>query len=153
MNSRALVAGSISVVVFGIFLFKGAKDNDKVVQGVQSQGSLNNDRAAATLESQIKNMGAVEVEVTPINVDSNSNMIFDVSLNTHSVDLSFDYTKIISAGDDEGKTYKALSWSGGREGHHLSGQIELEPISQEVAEIKLIIDGIDNQNAVFEWEL
>jgi hypothetical protein len=153
MNSRVLVVGLIAVIVFSAFLFKGKTGNDKVVQGVQRNTAASEENPATTLEGKVKSMGAVEVEVTPISVEPKSNMKFEIALNTHSVDLSYDYTDIISAEDDKGNVYKVISWSGGEGGHHLRGQIELEPILQEAGEITLIIDDIDDQKETFEWSL
>ncbi len=153
MNSRFLVAGAIVLVVFGTFLFTGKRKEKDVVQGVQSQVSTRDEDVPTSYEDQLKSMGAVDVEVTPISLSPNSNMIFDIALNTHSVDLSYDYTAIISAEDDMGNAYEAISWSGGEGGHHLKGEIELEPISKSANKITLVIDGVDNQKEVFEWEL
>jgi hypothetical protein len=153
MNSRFLIVGVIVLVVFGTFLFSGKKKEENVVQGTQSQVSAKNEQDPEVFESQSKNMGAVEVEITPVSLDPTSNMVFDVALNTHSVDLSYDYTVIISAEDDRGDIYKAINWSGGEGGHHLSGQIELEPLSQKASKITLIIDGIDNVKEKFEWDV
>lgn len=153
MNSRVLVVGVISVTVFGVFLLKGTRDNNKVVQGVQSKATASDENTETSLESKVKSMGAVEVEVTPVSIKLGSKMIFDVALNTHSVDLSYDYTNIIKAEDAKGNVYEAISWSGDKGGHHLRGEVELEPLIEDTRTIKLNIKGIDNQNAVFEWEL
>lgn len=153
MNSRVLIVGVISVVIFGSFLFKGTRGNSKVVQGVQNQASASDKETTTILDGKAKSMGAVEVEVTPVVVDTKSNMAFDVALNTHSVDLSYDYIETISAEDDQGKIYEPVDWSGGEGGHHLSGQIVFEPISQKANKITLIIDGIDNEKEIFEWDL
>jgi hypothetical protein len=153
MNSRFLIVGAIVLVVFGTFLFSGKKKEENVVQGTQGQVSAKNEQDPEVFESQLKNMGAVEVEITPVSLDPTSNMVFDVALNTHSVDLSYDYTVIISAEDDRGDIYKAINWSGGEGGHHLIGQIELEPLSQKASKITLTIDGIDNVKEKFEWDV
>lgn len=153
MNSRVLMVGLIAVIVFGAFLFKGKTGNDKVVQGVQSNTAVSEENTITTLEGKVKSMGAVEVEVTPISVEPKSNMKFEIALNTHSVDLSYDYTKIIKAEDDLENPYRVVSWSGGEGGHHLSGKVELEPISETATKIRLTIDGVDNQIETFEWSL
>lgn len=103
--------------------------------------------------TQTKSLGAVEVEITPIKLKPGQPVQFSLSLDTHSVDLSYDYTKIISAQDDQGNVYKALNWSGENSGHHLNGVLEFEPLSKEAQSIKLNVSGIDNQDTIFEWEL
>lgn len=66
MNSRVLVTGSISIVVFGALLINSPEREEKAVQGVQSQILTNDGKGITTLNSQLKSMGAVEVEVTPL---------------------------------------------------------------------------------------
>lgn len=151
MNSRKLIVGLIIAVIFGAFLLRGIRSEEKVVQGVQSQVSTS--EGNTFLSTQLKSMGEVEVEVTPAIMEPGSNMVFDVTLNTHSVDLSYDYTTIIRVEDDKGNVYKTIGWSGGEGGHHLRGQIELEPVSIEAKKIMLIVDGIDSQKEIFEWRL
>lgn len=80
-------------------------------------------------------------------------MVFSVYLNTHSVDLSYDFKEIINAEDDQNNVYEAIGWTGRKGGHHLRGQIEFEPISQNAQKILLVIEGIDGQKEVFEWSL
>ena len=153
MNSRILVVGAISLVVLGTLLFSGEKDDEKVVQGVQSQVSAKDENVTVALDSQLKSMGAVEVEVTPVSVEPGSNMIFDISLNTHSVELDYDYTEIASLEDNLGNKYKALEWTGEKGGHHLSGTLSFEAVGENAENVVLTISGIDGQNAAFKWEL
>ena len=154
MNSRNLIVGTISIVVLGAFVFMGNKNKENEVRGVQSQTiSTDQTKNKVAHESHTKTMGAVDVEVTPVKLEPGQNMVFELSFNTHSVDLSYDYTKIITIQDDKGNTYKALNWSGGNSGHHLNGDVELELLLEGVRSIKFNINGVDNQNAVFEWDL
>ena len=153
MNSRVLIVGLVAVIVFGVFLFKGAKDNESSVQGVETQASVVDERTTDTLGSQTKSMGAVEVEVTPTNVKPGSNMVFDVSLNTHSVELDYDYTEIAHIEDDFGNKYKATEWTGEKGGHHLGGTLSFDALEQQANKVSLTFSGIDSQDATFEWQL
>lgn len=106
-----------------------------------------------TTKAQTKSMGAVEVEVTPKTLARGKEAIFQFSLNTHSVDLNYDLTQIITLTDNLGKNYKALKWSGGSGGHHLSGQLVFESLSADVQTVTANIDSIDNQSTSFTWNL
>ncbi|MDZ7587097.1 MAG: hypothetical protein U0946_05025 [Patescibacteria group bacterium] len=108
---------------------------------------------AETLSTQSKTMGAVEVEVTPKTLTKGKEAIFKVVLDTHSVNLNYDYKKIITLTDNLGKNYKALKWSGENSGHHLSGDLTFEPFNNQAKSLMLTLDGIDNQKAQFEFAL
>jgi len=152
--TRAMIIGFISVVILGTFLYGGIKGKDKGNVVLPSQTSFSAEtQARESYESQKKSMGEVDVEVTPIKLESGQPIQFSLSFNTHSVDLSYDYTKIISAQDDKGNKYKATSWSGGNSGHHLEGELKLEELQEGASEVFLFLDGIDNEKGEFLWEL
>jgi len=152
MKSRVLTVGLMAVIVFGTFLFNGAKKSEDVVKGINSKASTKSENTA-TLNAKTKSMGAVEVEVTPINVGPGFNMTFNLALNTHSVELGYDYTQIVKAKDDKGNVYNTISWSGGEGGHHLSGDLVFEELSENATQVSLTIDSIDDEVAVFEWNI
>lgn len=128
-----LISSSILAAVFGVFAI--TKD------------------IYATPESQIKQVGGVEVEVVPKQLNRGSQMIFTISLNNHSLDLNYDYTKISMVVDSDGNIYKPLNWNGGVGGHHVSGDLIFDKLSDKAVSVGLNIKGIDNQNTVFEWKL
>lgn len=103
--------------------------------------------------AQTKQVGSVEVEIKPENLVPGQKILLNITLNTHSVDLGYDYTKIITAKDDKGNEYKALKWTGGESGHHLTGELVMEELSEDAGAIRVNLEGIDNQKEVFEWEL
>lgn len=153
MNLKVLIVGLISAVVLGTFLYSKSRNSNTIVEGAQTQAQGTDQTQKNSLSSQIKSMGAVEVEITPTKLKSGQDMVFELSLNTHSVDLDYNYTQILTVEDNEGNTYKATNWSGGNSGHHLSGQIEFEPLSKDTQSIKLNVSRIDDQKEVFEWDL
>lgn len=103
--------------------------------------------------SQTKTMGNVEVTIIPTVPIPREKMVFQISFNTHSVELDYDYTQIVTLSDDQGNTYNLLEWTGGNGGHHIEGELIFEPLTEDVKIITLNIDGIDNQKASFEWNL
>ena len=56
-------------------------------------------------------MGAVEVQVTPLQLTPGKQPVFKISPNTHSVELNYDYSKINTLTDNEGTTYQAENWT------------------------------------------
>ncbi|MFZ5425117.1 MAG: hypothetical protein ACOZAO_04950 [Patescibacteria group bacterium] len=100
------------------------------------------------LDSKSGTMGAVNVQVTPL---STSN--FEITLNTHSVELDFDLKKIITLTDNEGNEYQPVSWSGDRGGHHLSGELQFSTMNPQATTIFLTITEIEGEVLKFEWAL
>jgi len=91
-------------------------------------------------EMQINNEGGVTIEVTPQSISSGT---FLVVLDTHSVDLSDDLTKIAVLKDENGKEYKPINWEGTPPGgHHREGILKFEPLSSTLKKIELVISGI-----------
>lgn len=108
---------------------------------------------AVSFNPETKQMGVVEVEVVPKELMHDKPVVFTIKLSNHSIDLGYDYTKIATLVDSEGNIYKPVSWSGGMGGHHVSGDLVFGNLSSGAESIGLNIQGIDNQNAVFEWKL
>lgn len=150
MNSRIFFV--VLLTLGGAVIFGFASKPKQELVKAESVSQTVKAEAVDSL-TQTKSMGAVEVEITPTKLEVGKNMTFELSLNTHSVELNYDYTKILIAQDNNGNTYKATSWSGGESGHHLSGEVEFEPLFEEAKSIKLNVNGIDNQKEVFEWKI
>ncbi len=67
--------------------------------------------------------GAVEIQVKWL-ADKNDSLVFDVSMNTHSVDLDkYDLKQLTVLHDSQGNEYQPLSWNSAAGGHHRSGKL------------------------------
>jgi len=108
---------------------------------------------SSALPPQAKTMGAVEVEITPLSVASGKDVIMELSLNTHSVELNYDYTQIATLTDDRGNSYTPTKWTGGKSGHHLKGNLVFAALAQNQEELTLTLDGVDNKVETFTWQL
>ena len=103
--------------------------------------------------------GAVTVEVTPLALDPNGDtLIFEVSMNTHSVNLGMDLAKLATLTTDTGKTIQAVKWDGPASGgHHVSGNltfptfVEEKPVLLGVKQITLTIKDVDAASRTFTW--
>lgn len=104
--------------------------------------------------------GAIVVDVVPINLaDPGEELIFEVSMNTHSIDLSMDLAELSSLSTDSGKTVQATLWDAERGGHHVSGRLSFpasvngEPLLEGATLLTLKIVDVDSPQRIFTWEL
>lgn len=101
---------------------------------------------------QVSEVGGITFTVTPVDFNADSEVKFEVSIDTHSGSLDFDPAKISLLEDDLGNQYQPSSWDGSAPGgHHRSGVLIFPAIGKSTAKIKLIIN--DGSQRVFEWEL
>lgn len=108
------------------------------------------------LEPQINSEGLVEVDVTPVDVSPNSDSWkFNITLNTHSVELDQDLTKIGVLVDDKGSVYQPQSWEGTPPGgHHREGVLTFSPPPANPDSITLKIRGVGGVvERSFTWSI
>lgn len=105
-----------------------------------------------TYPPQADDKGKTVVEVTP-QLLAGGKASFTVSLTAHSGDPVYDILTTAKLTDDKGKTYKAVSWTGGKGGHHVSGVLSFSEISKDAKSITLTIPQIDKQDRIFNWKL
>lgn len=73
--------------------------------------------------TQINAGGAVEIQVK-WEADKKDSLVFDVSMNTHSMDLDkYDLKQLTVLHDSQGNEYQPLSWNSAPGGHHRSGKL------------------------------
>jgi len=150
MNSKIFFV--ILLVLAGVVIFgMTAKSKQEISATASPQTELNTQTSSLT--PQTKTMGAVEVEVKPVSTQPGKDIVFELSMNTHSVELNYDYTKITTLTDDLGNSYKPTKWTGGSSGHHLSGQLIFAPFPGNTKELTLTLDGVDNKIESFSWQL
>jgi hypothetical protein len=104
--------------------------------------------------------GMVVVEVTPLNLESSVDTIeFDVTMETHSVDLSMNLATLSTLTTDTGITVQATLWDAPRGGHHVSGRLifpatlDGKSILNGATKLTLTIHDVDIPSRVFEWQL
>lgn len=106
------------------------------------------------------NQGAIEFTVQPLNLDSpGDSLTFEVSMSTHTVDLSMDLATLATLTTDNGTSVQGISWDGPRGGHHVSGtltfpaSIDGKPFLDGARKLSLTIINIDAAERTFNWEL
>lgn len=107
------------------------------------------------LPAKINDENSVSVKVKPVEFSFNKPVKFEITVETHAVDLNFDITKISYLEDDKGNIYNPLKWDGTPPGgHHRSGILSFPDYAQKTKLIKLTLKGISRvPERVFIWEL
>ncbi len=136
---------------------------------VQTDLPIDNQQPVIQDDTQVKSQnlervdrqGSVEVAVIPagFDMDSDGMLSFEISMNTHSVDLSIDLAKLSTLATDHGVILSASSWSGGN-GHHVGGILSFpvraadgSPIVSGAQKLTLTIRDVDVPERLFVWEL
>ena len=111
--------------------------------------------SATAFESQSNAGGSVTVEVKPTKLRVGEPVVFDIAMNTHSVELADDMTKISILRDDAGQEYKPTAWDGAEGGgHHREGSLKFAALKSKPKYVELIIKGLAQvPERVFKWDL
>ncbi len=110
--------------------------------------------------TQTDTQGAITVEITPENLEQPGNtLIFDVTLDTHSIDLSMDLAQLATLTTDSGTTIQALNWDAPRGGHHVTGKLSFSTslngtkVIEGAKSFSIIISNLDVPTRQFLWSL
>lgn len=151
--NKTITVLTLALAFLGGFLFfyRGGpiKQVDPVAnQTVEQAGT--SQRWAQKIDEQTE----TTVIVTPIDILSQSKeWEFDIVMDTHSVELDQDMTKIAVLVDDSGKEYKPIAWEGPTGGHHREGVLKFNQITPIPKSIELKISNIGDVVRNFTWEL
>ena len=109
-------------------------------------------------EERLDVQGAVETTVIPLNLNSPTDSLnFEVTLNTHSVDLSMDLASLATLEADNGLTVSASDWEAPRGGHHVGGVLSFpiglngSALLENASRVTLIIRDVDAPMRGFSW--
>lgn len=110
--------------------------------------------------TRVDEQGEVVVSVTPLNLDQPANSLnFDVSLETHSVDLSMDLAVLSTLTTDNGKSVAPIVWDAPMGGHHVSGTLSFSALSEGTSildgalTLTLTMKDVAAPERIFIWEL
>lgn len=101
------------------------------------------------------NENRVRVDVKPVQLSPGQSPIFEVRMNTHSVELNQDMIAVSTLKDGQGKEYPPDVWKGSPlGGHHRKGTLEFPVLEGNPTRVTLIIGSIaDVPERIFEWDL
>ena len=137
-----------------LFFYRGGptKEVAPVVNQVTNQTNQQvstNQRWTQKTDDQV----SVTVVVTPIDILSQSKeWKFNVVMDTHSIELDQDMTKIAILVDDQGKEYKPTAWNGPTGSHHREGMLIFNQITPIPKSLELKISGIGGVVRSFIWK-
>ncbi len=153
-NSKVLIIIIFFIAILAVlFLLSRNKTASNPQNG---QNSVTNSESQTDLEAKTNEEGPVKVKVTPSDVSKNLQVWkFNIILDTHSVELDYDLTKVATLVDEHGKEYKPISWEGpGPGGHHIDGNLIFNPITPFPKEFEIRILSVgDVAKRSFIWEL
>ncbi|MBI5300619.1 MAG: hypothetical protein HY868_00665 [Chloroflexi bacterium] len=111
--------------------------------------------SSAAFETKSNEGGSVTVKVTPLALSIEQPLAFDIVMDTHSVDLSDDMTKVALLRDDKGKEFQPTAWEGaGPGGHHREGKLKFGTLTNKPKYVELVIKGLANvPERVFRWDV
>ena len=117
-------------------------------------------KAASQVMTRSDGQGAVTVEVKPDNLSNPGNtLIFEISMSTHSIELSMDLASLATLATDNGRTVQATVWDAPRGGHHVSGTLSFpafvdgKSILDGATKLTLTIKDVAAQERVFSWDM
>ncbi|MEX2161170.1 MAG: hypothetical protein WD751_04570 [Anaerolineales bacterium] len=104
--------------------------------------------------------GEVSVTITPLAFAAgDAELGFEISLDTHSVELNIDLTALATLTTDTGFVLAPNGWEGPQGGHHMSGiltfplPINISDLWEGATQITLMIRSIDGFDRSFVWNL
>lgn len=146
-NYRKIISYLFLIIVFGgiIFAFTIFFDSPSITANVVEEEKMN----FKPVISGSTEPGEVSIELTPHKIQ-NGQMIVDIAVNTHSVDLSqFDLEKITTL-EYNGKVIKPVS-ALSLTGHHSYGTLIFD-VEEEITNFVIKIKGIPNiAERIFSW--
>lgn len=108
--------------------------------------------------TQIDEQGAVVMEIKPINLNNpDDTLTFEVSMDTHSVDLGMDLTQLATLVTDTGRSVQAIAWDAPSGGHHVGGTLVFpstydgKPLLEGVTQVTISIKKVDADLRLFNW--
>jgi len=116
-NRKFLSLIILPVVIVAVLLVAGCSSNG------EPQPSAGNRWTTSSSLTQTNSGGAVDIQVR-WEADQANVLVFEVSMNTHSVDLDkVDLKQLAVLHDSQGNEFKPLSWESQPGGHHRSGRL------------------------------
>ncbi len=106
--------------------------------------------------TQISGEGPVTVAVTPKQLVAGvDTWEFEIALDTHSVELNYELTEIVTLAGSDGQSYNPGVWQGdGPSGHHRGGVLLFKAPATPPEAVDLIIHGVGGvAERRFRWSV
>ena len=98
--------------------------------------------------------GSVTVEAKLLGHEGDS-LVFEIAMNTHSVDLDeYDLKELSVMRDDTGGEYMPIEWQAAAGGHHRSGKLAFTHADRTAKTFELVIRNIAGiEERVLRWQV
>lgn len=120
---------------------------------VVQKNNISTPREEKIFEIKENTEDSITVSAKPIKLSSKENVVFEISLNTHSVELNYNLKELAVLIDEKGREYKPVSWDGEVGGHHLSGNLTFPSLGKNTKSFQLKIRNIAGIERIFSWNL
>lgn len=145
---------SLAVIYFVFQAFRGQVKREPKPNPAASPPASSNQ--PTQWQTQTDEQPPVLVKVTPLVLAENADVWkFDITFDTHSVELDQDVMKVATLLDDKGQVYEPIGWEGpGPGGHHREGVLLFKPVSPRPEFIELKVKDVGGvKERVFKWSL
>ena len=111
--------------------------------------------ASIALKPQTVEGGGITVVVTPLELKKGEPVVFDIAMDTHSVDLAGDMLKIVVLRTDVGTEYAPSAWDGASPGgHHREGKIKFATLTGNPKSVTLVVRDLAGvPERKFKWDV
>ncbi len=146
-----LLAGLLLAACGGTTAAPTANDSGQAA----SASSTTNSKTESAFAAQTVEGGSVAVKATPLKMQMNATLEFEIAMDTHSVDLADDMMKAVVLRDDSGMEYAPSVWDGpGAGGHHREGKIKFAPLTMNTKTLTLVVKNVAGvPERLYKWEL
>ncbi|HEX2996842.1 MAG TPA: hypothetical protein VHP14_18620, partial [Anaerolineales bacterium] len=149
----------IIVILLSLVLTACSGSTASTVEAQPSTVEKSGSQQPSSLERK-DTQGAVVVTVTPVNLDNPGETLdFNVSMETHSVELDMDLTSLATLSTDTGVSVQSSTWNGPKGGHHIAGTLSFptqkdgSSLVEGAKVLTLKIQNVDAPERVFSWEI
>jgi hypothetical protein len=110
---------------------------------------------SAPLAAQSVSGGGVVVTVKPLTLAPGQPAAFDITMDSHSVEIVEDMAKSVVLRTESGKEYTPAAWDGDKPGgHHRTGMIRFAPLTDQPRQVELIVTDVAGvPERLYRWEL
>lgn len=143
------------IIVLIIVVFSVSRSSNGNITSLSQNQPATKQQSTGKFSPQVNEEANVSIEVTPKVVEKGKDPQFQITFNTHSVDLAFDVTKVIVLVDDKGNNYTDSSWNGSDPGgHHRNGTLSFNKPLADAKYIELIIKDVAGvSERKFKWNI
>lgn len=148
----------LALVAFGLFLvvfFLPKKNSLSLIPPTSQTPQTSPTTPIFPYETKTNEVGNVTVSVKPLALVFDQPPQFEITFDTHSVDLNFAVEKIVVLTDGQGTNYGVPVWNGAAPGgHHRSGTLTFTQSLTAGGKITLVIKNVSGvPTREFTWNI